>query len=103
MTLPPALVRRFVAHLDLLRGDLAALQPALTNPALTDPAADAREKLRSLSHQLAGTADGYGFSVVGACARRVEAALAQADPVLADVVRALADAVTDAVGRGGAG
>lgn len=98
MALPLALVQRFVAHLGALRGELAALQGALTDPA----AADAREKLRSLSHQLAGTADGYGFPVVGACARRLEAELARTDPRLADPVLALDDALAAAV-LGGAG
>ncbi len=99
MPLPPALVQRFLAHLEAVREEVAALQPALSEPA--DVSAPARERLRGLSHRLAGTADGYGFPGVGACARRVEGALARVDPAIVDHARALVDALADAV-RGSA-
>lgn len=97
MSLPPALVQRFTAHLAALRGEVAALAPRLAPP---HAEADARERLRGLSHQLAGTADGYGFPVVGAGARRVEAALTDDDPGLPALVRALEDALAQAVSAG---
>lgn len=99
MALPPALVQRFLIHLEALFEEVSAVQHGLTQPASLD--ASSAERLRVLSHQLAGVAEGYGFPVVGARAQQVEVAIAAADPALAAHVRGLADALADAT-RGGA-